>query len=316
MPTVYNILKQIQFLKNISLFMIQLSLYLHHYLGSVMDLTAYECLIKSEASARKYVVDKCWNLRHRFCPRCRGRKYYLLGNGKRRCKRCGYTFHDRSGRWINRGRLTYGQWLRLVKLFELELSTRKMAEQLGISYKVTYKAVNTIRLSIMAHSPGFSELLDSEIEPDESHIRGRRKGKRSHGAAGKIRVFGILERNGIVEVSVVHNVTARTLLNLPVKKVKWGNIVYTDRYQAYDSLMFCGYRHIKVHHAVEFAQGQVHINGMGGFWCYAKERLFKHHGISPQKFPLYLKEMEFRYNHRRDDIFPIIIEYLTEFVQE
>lgn len=38
--------------------------------------------------------------------------------------------------------------------------------------------------------------------------------------------------------------------------------------------------------------------GSGGFWSYARERLIEYHGLSKEKFPLYLKEMEFRYNNR------------------
>jgi len=38
-------------------------------------------------------------------------------------------------------------------------------------------------------------------------------------------------------------------------------------------------------------------NGLEGFWSFAKERLIKFHGVSPEKFPFYLKEMEFRYNY-------------------
>ena len=82
-------------------------------------------------------------------------------------------------------------------------------------------------------------------------------------------------------------------------------MVYTDRYQVYDALMFCGYRHLRVDHDRRFSRGKVHINGLEGFWAYAKERLIKHHGVSKERFPLYLKEMEFRYNHRHQDLFPL-----------
>ena len=47
-----------------------------------------------------------------------------------------------------------------------------------------------------------------------------------------------------------------------------------------------------------FANGKVYINGIEGFWSYAKERLLKYHGLSTQLFPLYLKKLEFRYNTR------------------
>ncbi|MCD6502146.1 transposase, partial [bacterium] len=53
------------------------------------------------------------------------------------------------------------------------------------------------------------------------------------------------------------------------QKVRRGSIVYTDRYRAYDSLMFCGYRHLAVNHRTHFATGRVCINGLEGFWSYA-----------------------------------------------
>ena len=256
----------------------------------------------------------CFKMRHRFCPRCGKRKLYRLSDRRYRCSRCNYTFHDRSGRWINNGNLSYGQWLRIIKLFELEISTRKIARQLSMSYNAVYKAVNTIRMAILAHAEDADILLGGEVEIDESYFGGRRKGKRGRGAAGKVPVFGILERDSIVSVQVVPNVRAETLLDLTVKKVRRGSIVYTDRYKAYDSLMFCGYRHLAVDHQTRFSRGKVYINGLEGFWSYAKERLMKHHGISPNKFPLYIKEMEFRYNNRNGDIYPIIVKYVCDLV--
>lgn len=278
-----------------------------------MDLSTYESLIRSESAARRFVLRFCFKNQQRFCPRCRTRKLYRTGD-RRRCARCRYTFHDLTDRWINRGRLTPGQWLRIVKLFELELSTRRIAQQLGLAYRTAYRAVATIRAAILAHAPDADRLLGGEVELDEAYFGGRRKGRRGRGAAGKVPVFGILERDGRVSVEVVPNVKAETVLALAVEKVRRGSIVYTDKFQIYDSLMFCGYRHLKINHSVQFSRGRVHINGLEGFWSFAKERLMKHHGIAPPNFPFYLKEMEFRYNHRQDDIFTYVVRYLCDLV--
>jgi len=66
-------------------------------------------------------------------------------------------------------------------------------------------------------------------------------------------------------VNVVPNVTAETLLGLTVKKVRRGSVVYTDKFKSYDSLMFGGYRHLKLDHGKYFFSGKVYINGMEGF---------------------------------------------------
>ncbi len=142
------------------------------------------------------------------------------------------------------------------------------------------------------------------------------KAKRGRGAYNKIPVFGILERDGFVKVEVVKDVSADTLLNLTIKTVRRGSIVYTDKFRSYDALMCCGYRHLKVDHKKQFSNGKVYINGLEGFWSYAKERLIKYHGVSKEKFSLYLKEMEFRYNHGNKDIFHEVSKYLVTLVPD
>lgn len=129
-------------------------------------------------------------------------------------------------------------WLRIVKLFELELSARKISRQLELPYKTVWKAVMVIRHAILCHAADADEILMSgEIELDESYFGGHRKGNRGRGAAGKVPVFGILTRGGKAHVEVVKNVQAETLLGITVKKVRRGSVVYTDKYRAYDFLI-------------------------------------------------------------------------------
>jgi transposase len=80
--------------------------------------------------------------------------------------------------------------------------------------------------------------------------------------------------------------------------------------------MCCGYRQLKVDHGKRFSTGKVFINGLEGFWSYAKERLTKHHGVSKEKLPLYLEKMEFRYNNRNTLIFHVLAEYLANLVPD
>jgi transposase len=108
---------------------------------------------------------------------------------------------------------------------------------------------------------------------------------------------------------------ARSLSN-NVNALRRGAIVYTDKFRSYDSLMFCGNRHLKIDHQKRFPCGKVYINGVEGLWSYAKERLIKHHGVSKEKFPLYLKDMEFRYNNRNRSIFQLLVDYLLTFVPD
>jgi len=92
-----------------------------------------------------------------------------------------------------------------------------------------------------------------------------------------------------------------------VKRVRRGSIVYTDKWRGDDTLMFCGYKHLNIDHCYKFKQGEVYINGIEGFWAFAKERLIKYHGISRKKFLFYIKEMEWRYNNRGKYLFEFLV---------
>jgi len=281
-----------------------------------MDIKSFQLIVKTEDTARRFLTKWLCKNSRRFCTRCKSYRVYRFSDGRFRCKRCGYRFSEWTDRWLGKLRISAIDWLWIIKLFELGLSTRKIAKQVNISYPTVLKAVDLIRQSIIVEGEGGDGLVSGEVEMDEAYFGGKRKGKRGRGAGHKVPVFGILERKGMVQVEVVPDVTAESLLSLTVKKVRRGSIVYTDRFRGYDALMFCGYRHLRVDHEKIFSSGKVYINGLEGFWSYAKERLIKHHGVSIQKFPLYLKEMEFRYNHRNEDIFETLTKNLCNLVPD
>ena len=271
-------------------------------------------VIKNEKQAFRYVSKICRKNGHRICAHCKSRKVYPTQDKRFRCKRCGTRFGALTNRWYGQLKIKARQWLWLIKLFELEVSSHRIAKELKISYPTALKTTNLIRKAIASKSKDYALLLKGEVEADESYFGGKRKGPRGRGAKNKIPVFGILERNGLVSVDVVPNVGANTLLNMTIKKVRRGSIVYTDKFRCYDSLMFCGYRHLKVDHGKYFASGKVYINGLEGFWSFAKERLIKYHGVSKEMFPLYLKELEFRYNNRNKDLFVLLTKLMADFV--
>jgi len=71
--------------------------------------------------------------------------------------------------------------------------------------------------------------------------------------------------------------------------------------------------HFRVHHGEnEFARGNSHINGIESFWAYAKLRLAKLKGIPAKTFPLHLKETEFRFNHRQDNLYRTLLRMFRE----
>lgn len=273
-----------------------------------MDIRELGGLISDDRKSLEYL----WmRMGERLCPFCGSTEMYYMGGKRFRCASCKRDLWPLKGTRFSLMKISPAQWLSLIKLFALSVSARTASTEVHLSYKTTLKAYGIIRGSIVSRLSQEDEVLKGEIELDESYFGGRRKGKRGRGAAGKTIVFGILERGGKVSVRIVTNVKAETLMNETVKKVRRGSIVYTDKWRGYDSLMFCGYRHLNIDHQYKFKQGKVYINGIEGFWSYAKERLIKYHGISKAKFLFYIKEMEWRYNNRGKDLFDLIIDYMV-----
>jgi transposase len=292
-----------------------------------MRVQHFQTMVRSPTSAARTLRQRRWPGGRAHCLRCDARRgVWGLADARWRCGACGYTFAVRTGTWAGQSRVPDATWLWLVKLFELELTARQAAVQTGVSYPTALAVFTTLRRAILARegrdSPEFA-LLRREVEADESYFGPRRpKRSRGHpknhgrGTPHKTPVFGILERRGRVEVTVVPNCSAATLLGETLKTVKRGSLVYTDRWSGYDTLAFCGYRHLKVDHARQFSRGKVHINGLEGFWSYAKAKFIKHHGVSPERFPLYLYEWQFRYNHRQDDLFELLLTTALQLVPD
>jgi len=142
-----------------------------------------------------------------------------------------------------------------------------------------------------------------EHEVDESYFGGHRKGLRGRAAAGKVIVFGILKRNGKVYTTPVPDVSRWTLRQIIRQRIPPGSTIYSDSLASYDGLITDGYRHYRIDHGTHFAQGKrKHINGIENFWGYAKTKLRRHYGLPRVHFFLYLKEMEFRFNHRHENL--------------
>jgi len=233
-----------------------------------------------------------------------------MTKGNLRCSKCKLDYNPFKNTWLNIIKIDYTKWLALIKLFDLEISARRAAKETRVSYPTALHAFDCMRYSILYHLAGTDKKLKGEIEADEAYFGGKRKGNRGRGAKNKTIVFGILERNGKVHVEIVKNVKAKTLLAGTIRKVKKGSIVYTDKWLGYDSLIFNGYKHLSVDHKKTFVKGDVYINGIEGFWSFAKENMAKYHGVSPRKFLLYIKEMEWKYNNRDEDTFSLLVDYI------
>jgi transposase-like protein len=217
-------------------------------------------------------------------------------------------------KYAKRAHISERKFQQIVRLFSADLDASQIAELTGLNRNTVNRYLSKIRQRLVEYCDVQSP-FSGEVEVDESFFGARRiKGKRGRGAFGKTIVFGIFQRNGYVYTEIVPNCSKATLQAVIRGKVELKSIIYSDGWRGYNGLVDVGYgKHLRVDHSKdEFAKGRNHINGIEGFWGYAKTRLFRFRGMAPSTFNLHLKESEFRFNHRGDDLGRLILKILQD----
>ncbi len=218
-------------------------------------------------------------------------------------------------KYIKRSRISESKFRQLLRLFCLDIDAQKIAKLTGLNRNTVTRYIRLIRERIVELC-NRSSPFSGEVEVDESYFGARRiKGKCGRGAGGKTPVFGILQRGGKVYTKIVPNCARKTLQAIIHGKVNPDSIIHSDHWRGYSGLVDMGYKkHYRIRHGHnEFAHGKNHINGIESFWSYAKRRLEKFHGIPKSTFNLHLKECEFRFNNRDQNIYIILLEEFRKY---
>ncbi len=208
-------------------------------------------------------------------------------------------------KYVNRSRISEKKFREIIKYFSLDLNAVQIKELTGLSRQTINKYLTAIRLRIVELSILQSAPLVGQIEVDESYF-GARRGR---GALGKTIVFGLLKRGDKVYTEIVPNCKGAALQRIIKGKTSIESVIHSDGWRGYNGLVDFGYKkHFRVHHSKnEFARGNAHINGIESFWGYAKTRLVKFKGMNKKMFNLHLKECEFRFNNRKQNLYKILL---------
>ena len=217
-------------------------------------------------------------------------------------------------RYYRRSRISEHKFRQIIRYFALDLTANRTAQLTGL----THKTVNQIYLKIrvrLAQDCQRQSPFSGEVEVDESYFGARRvRGKRGRGAAGKTIVFGIFKRNGKVYTEIVADCARKTLQAIIRGRVSVESIIHSDMWRGYNGLVDVGYpKHFRVNHgANEFSNVDSNINGIESFWSFSKRRLQKFNGVKKETFFLHLKECEYRFNHRDENLYYTILSLLRK----
>ena len=215
-------------------------------------------------------------------------------------------------KYANYSKISEAKVRQIVKLFAIDLDASQIAELTSLNRNTVNRYLAALRVKIAKYCEEESP-VSGEVEVDESYFGPRRvKGIKGRGARGKTIVFGLFKRNGRVYTEIVSDCSKATLQGIIRGRVTLESVIHSDKWRSYDGLVDLGYqKHFRVDHGNnEFANKQTHINGIESFWAFAKTRLARFRGLHKHSFYLHLKECEFRFNYRRENIYKMLLKML------
>ena len=215
--------------------------------------------------------------------------------------------------YLFRGRISERKFRDLVRVFALDITADRAAALTGLNHKTA----TAIYIPLRERMAGLAQAdcpFRGVVELDESYFGPTRtRGHKGRGNPRKVPVFGLLERGGRVHCQIVKNCSKATLQAIVSGRVELSAEVTTDGFRSYDGLVAAGF---STHHRINkyynrdktvFSENGVHINGIESFWSYAKRRHQKFNGLRRTAFPTFLKETEFRFNTRDQDLYKILL---------
>jgi len=184
------------------------------------------------------------------------------------------------------------------------ISSYEVHRAIGVTQKTAWFMLHRIRLAMQE---GTIEKLSGEVEADETYIGGKMKNMHRHkqrqhgrgtGGLGKAIVMGLLQRQGRVKAKHIFNAKRRTVQGEIRQHVEPGSQVFTDELRSYNGLER-DFIHQAINHAICYARGNVHTNGLENFWSLLK-RCIKgtYVSVDPAHLFRYLDEQVFRFNLR------------------
>ena len=245
------------------------------------------------------------------CPKCGtvGTKFYRIKTRMAyKCATCRQHIYPLVGTIFEKSTTPLTDWFHALYLLSVSkngVSALEIERQVEVSYKTAHRMAKMIR--VLMHESGKLGFLGTPIEVDEAYIGGKRRQRdKDH----KTPVLAALEVGGHVRTQVVERANSQTALPFLHKHVDEGSMLHTDESKIYKHLQVKQfYNHKSVRHiAQEFVKDGVTTNHVEGFFGQLKRSLDgTYHAVSPYYLGSYVSEFAYRYNHRHETIFSLLL---------
>lgn len=244
------------------------------------------------------------------CIRCGWtRKFWNLGDCRWECTRCNKKFGWVTDTPISGFALSLRDILELLWWFELGLTDHAIAARLEADYHQVHRFYGKLRQCLQLFEDSHIKIRNKHVEFEETYFCKALKNQYYKNClqlikAGKVKpikgneqpqqsIFSIYQiEKGLVYINPLAEVAEPLLQNIIKEKVAIEKIIISDGETSNTELE-------QDHDQQQNTVKKSDISCIEGFWGYTKKRLLRYHGVSPSNFFSYLKEIEFRINHRQ-----------------
>jgi transposase-like protein len=273
----------------------------------------------TEEAAREYFESLRWpnGLRCLHCGNAdTARIYKVTPNpaakirpGLYKCAECKEQFTVTVQTVMEDSHIPLNKWLIAFYMMcasKTQISALQLQRHLELgSYRSAWFLCQRIRFALKDAVP--SGKLSGTVEADETYIGGRRRGHGRGYTGNKTAVVSLVERGGRVRSTVVPKVTGAALDTLLKAHIEASAHLNTDESAAYTETGKAFASHDTVNHrAEEYSRRDTRTgrhattNTAEGFFGNTKRSLDgTHHHVSGKYLPLYLAELDHKYNMRK-----------------
>ena len=229
------------------------------------------------------------------CPCCGSREFWSLSTGQIRCSNCGLTRKVVQNLWKKRRISPYWK-RRLLEYFCLGVPAYRLSFQVPYSQLTIQRCLRMFRKIFINMTSKILHLFPVRLKWMKPCLVVEDLASVAWVQQVKTSSLGYLSRCGKVLTFPITSRAKETKQPYINKYTKAGSLYYT-----YAFLPIRG-NHVVVLKDKGIPKGRDHINGIEGFWSFAKHWLYHYRDISNAYFPLYLKEAEWRFNHRNENL--------------
>jgi transposase len=214
-------------------------------------------------------------------------------------------------RYLKGAHLSERKVRELIKLFSEDLTATQIANITGIS-RIT---VNAYFKLIRTHIAKFCEERNPFhfMNGSVSHHASENGSVASNGAVSKKSFYGIFKNDETIYTDKIANIDSEWMYDwLKGKTEGERDIIEQHRLHVFNGIAdFNSIRLYRINESVPgVTRSKSHIDEIDMFWGMLKSRLIKFRGLNSGTLYLHVKETEFRYNYRENDLFEMLMEIL------